>query len=219
MKKITAIAAQKNNPQRVNVYLDGEFAFSLARIVAAWLKQGEALSEEKIARLLHEDEREKAYQQAMLLLSYRARSEKEIRQNLQKRGFDEAVTEDTLNRLRAAGFANDVEFARLWVENRGVFRPRGKQALKMELRQKGLDEETIRDSLSAVDEEALAYAAARKRAERLQGLEWREFRKKLSEFLARRGFSYAVAAPVALRVWNETRADAPQNYYEDEDAL
>ena len=84
MKKITAITVQKKNPDRVNIYLDGEFAFGVARITAAWLKNGDLLSEEKIARLLAEDEREWAYQQSLLYLSYRARSEKEIRQNLRK---------------------------------------------------------------------------------------------------------------------------------------
>lgn len=218
MKIITAITAQKNNPQRVNVYLDGEFAFSLARIAAAWLKRGDALSEEKIARLLREDAREKAYQQALLFLSYRARSENEIRQNLRKHEFDESLVEETLGRLREAGFANDEAFALAWVENRGAFRPRGKRALTAELRQKGLSEETIRASLAEVDEEALAYAAAQKRAARFQNLEWSEFRQKLAGFLARRGFSYSVAAPVVARLWEETRGTAP-DYDEDEDRI
>jgi regulatory protein len=47
MKKITAISVQKKNPNRVNIYLDGEFAFGVARITAAWLKNGDELSDEK----------------------------------------------------------------------------------------------------------------------------------------------------------------------------
>jgi SOS response regulatory protein OraA/RecX len=54
-----------------------------------------------------------------------------------------------------------------------------------------------------------------KRAARFKGYEWAEFRKKLSEFLARRGFSYPVIAPIVSRIWNETRDD--MQYYEDED--
>ena len=100
MKKITAISVQKKNPNRVNIYLDGEFAFGVARITAAWLKNGDELSDEKIAKLLAEDSREWAYQQALLYLSYRARSEKEIRQNLQKHEMPEEVIEETLERLR-----------------------------------------------------------------------------------------------------------------------
>jgi regulatory protein len=215
MKKITAISVQKKNPNRVNITLDGEFAFGVARITAAWLKVGDELSEEKIAKLIADDLREWAYQQTMLFLSYRARSEKEIRQNLLKHEIPEEVIEETLERLRQAGLANDNEFARMWVENRNTFRPRSKKALAIELRQKGLNDEAIQDSLSGVDEEALAYEAGLKRATRFKDLEWSEFRKKLSEFLARRGFSYSVIAPIVSKIWNETNADT--KHYEDED--
>jgi len=215
MKKITAISVQKKNPKRVNIYLDGEFAFGVAHITAAWLKHGEELSDEKIAKLLSEDMREWAYQQALLYLSYRTRSEKEIQQNLRKHEVPEDVIEGTLERLRTAGFANDNEFAQAWVENRSAFRPRSKRALSVELRQKGLDHETIQASLSDVDEEALAYAAGSKRAPRFKELEWTEFRKKLSEFLARRGFSYSVIAPAVSRIWSETHTESQQNINED----
>src|SRR5215813_4637623 len=107
MRKITAIEVQKKSPNRVNIYLDGEYAFGLARIVAAWLRVGLELDEKKIEQLQTEDARERALQQALLFLSYRARSESEIRQNLRKHEIPEAVIETTLERLRQEGFAND----------------------------------------------------------------------------------------------------------------
>ena len=219
MKKITAILVQKNSPNRLNIYLDGEFAFGLARITAAWLKVGDELSDEKIDKLQNEDARERAYQQSMLFLSYRARSEKEIRQNLRKHEVAEEVIEETLERLRKAGLADDNDFARAWVENRNTFRPRSKKALTLELRQKGLDDEAIQASLSDVDEESLAYETGLKRAVRFKGLERSEFRKKLGEFLARRGFSYSVVASVVSKIWNETHADTKLYEYENEDML
>ena len=199
----------------MNIYLDGEFAFGLSRITAAWLKTGDVLSDEKVEKLQVEDTREIAYQQAMLYLSYRARSEKEIRQNLRKHEIPETIIEETLERLKTARLADDNQFAQMWVENRNTFRPRSKRALEIELRQKGLNQEVIQATLSDVDEDALAYEAGLKRATRFKGLEWSEFRKKLSEFLARRGFSYSTIAPVVSRIWNEMNADAQQ--YEDED--
>lgn len=215
MKKITAIEVQKRSPNRVNIHLDGEFAFGLARIVAAWLRVGQELSEEKIEQLQAEDARERAYQQAMLFLSYRARSESEIRQNLRKHEIPEPVIEQTLERLRQDGLANDDQFARVWVENRSAFRPRSRRLMAMELRQKGLNEEAVSSAIQSVDDEALAYEAAQKRASRLKNLEWNEFRKKLSDFLARRGFSYSVLAPVVTRIWNEVHED--EQHYEEED--
>lgn len=215
MKKITAIEVQKRSPNRVNIHLDGEFAFGLARIVAAWLRVGQELSDEKIEQLQAEDARERAYQQAMLFLSYRARSEAEIRQNLRKHEIPQAVIEQTLERLRQDGLANDNQFARAWVENRSAFRPRSRRLMAMELRQKGLGEEAVASAVQGVDDETLAYEAARKRIARYAGLEWNDFRKKLSDFLARRGFAYSVIAPVVTRLWNEAHKD--EQHYEEED--
>jgi len=216
MKKITALQVQKRNPNRVNVHLDGEFAFGLARIVAAWLRVGQELSEEKIEQLQAEDARERAFQQAMLFLSYRARSESEIRQNLRKHEIPEPVIEQTLERLRQDGLANDDKFARAWVENRSTFRPRSRRLMAMELRQKGLNDEAVSSAVADVNDEVLAYEAAQKKVARYKDLEWNEFRKKLSDFLARRGFSYSVVAPVVTRIWNEARND--EQHYEEEDS-
>jgi regulatory protein len=217
MKKITAIQVQKKNPNRVNLYLDEEFAFGLARIVAAWLQVGQELDEEKIAKLQAEDSRERAWQQALLFLSYRARSENEIRQNLSKHEIPDAVIEETLERLRRDGFANDKNFASAWVENRSTFRPRGRRALALELRQKGIDDSTIESALEQVDEEALAYEAGQKKASKFTLQEWSEFRKKMSEFLARRGFSYSVIAPIVARLWNESHTEGEEQIIDDEE--
>jgi regulatory protein len=210
VQRITAIEPQQKNPQRVNIYLDGEFAFGLAVVVVAWLRVGQELGEEKIASLKMQDEREITYQKALHFLSYRPRSSAEVRQNLSKRGISESLIEETLNRLQSTGLVNDEAFARAWVENRNTFRPRGKQALRMELRRKGLSDEIVQSVLeSQGNEAALAFMTARKYARRLLGLEWPEFRQKLSGFLARRGFSYTTLAPVVSEVWKETQtADA-----------
>ncbi|HET9905578.1 MAG TPA: RecX family transcriptional regulator [Anaerolineales bacterium] len=215
MKKITALTAQKRNPNRVNIYIDGEYAFSLARIVAAWLKTGQELDDEKINRLQSEDARERAVQQSLLFLSYRSRSEAEIRQNLRKHEIPDEIIEHTLQRLRQEGLANDDQFAQAWVENRSTFRPRSRRMMAMELRQKGVTDESVSTALEAVDDEELAYEAAQKKVNRLKDLEWMDFRKKLSEFLARRGFSYSVIAPIVTRIWNEVHTD--EHHFEEED--
>ncbi len=208
--RITAIEPQQKNPQRVNIYLDGEFSFGLASILATWLKVGQELGEDKIASLKTEDEHEITYQKALHFLSYRPRSSAEVLRNLIKRGISEPLAQETVSRLQSSGLVNDDAFARAWVENRNTFRPRSRSALQMELRRKGLSDEAIQSVLAEqVDEEVLAFEAARKYARRLAGLDWPEFRQKLSGFLARRGFSYTTIAPVVSEVWKETQtADA-----------
>jgi len=203
MSRITGIEAQKRNPDRVNIQLDGEFAFGLTRFVAARLKIGQELSAEQVASLQADETREQAYQQALLYLSFRPRSVSEIRRNLQKHDIPALVIDATLERLRTAKLADDSQFARAWVENRAAFRPRGRRALEAELRQKGLSDEATHTALSGLDEETLAYEAGIKKARRLETLPWNEFRTKLSEFLARRGFPYSVISPVVSRIWKE----------------
>jgi len=219
MRKITALQVQKRNPNRVNVHLDGEYAFSLARIVAAWLQVGQTLDEEKLSQLQADDARERAMQQAMLFLSYRARSEQEIRQNLSKHEIPDAVIEETLERLRQSGLANDKNFANAWVENRNTFHPRGRRALNLELRQKGIDDSIIESVLEDLEEDVLAYEAGQKKASKLRVQEWSEFRKKLSDFLARRGFSYSVIAPIVSRLWSELHAEGEEKIYDNEEIL
>jgi len=202
-RKITAIVRQKRNPERVSIFLDEEYAFGLTRIVAAWLQVGQYLSEEKIDSLQAEDAQEVAYLIAIKYLDYRERSETEIRAHLNKRDINERVIEDVIDRLLRSGLVDDRRFAANWVENRLEFRPRGRRALFYELRQKGIAEEIIQDTLDPINDEELAYQAAIKKAKNYQSLEWDEFRKKMLGFLSRRGFSYNITSTILTRVWDE----------------
>jgi regulatory protein len=206
-RKITAIKVQKRNPNRVNIYLDGEFAFGLTRFVAAWLSVGQELSEEKIDRLQTEDTQEVAYQQALKFLNYRQRSQAEVERNLREHKFPAEVIEGVIERLSRSGVLNDDRFAQVWVENRSEFRPRGGNLLRMELRQRGLQEEAIENALQGIDEDDLAYQAGLKQARKLKSLDGIQFRKKMYSFLARRGFNYEIISPVVERIWNETSSD------------
>lgn len=202
-KKVTALKRQKRNSQRINVYLDGEFAFGLSRFAAAWLQIGQELSSEKIQELQNVDAQEVAYQRALNFISYRVRSETEVRQNLQKHGVPEDVITEVLARLQSNGLVNDLQFAQNWIENRSAFRPRGRRALAVELRQKGIANATIEAALRDLDDDNLAYQAALKQSRKYAGLEWASFRQKMGAFLARRGFGYEVAKPVIEQIWAE----------------
>jgi regulatory protein len=208
MAKITGLKLQKRNKDRVNVYLDGEFAFGLSRIVAAWLHTGQELSNEKIAELQAQDDIEVALQRALNFLSYRPRSEKEVRQNLKKHKYNQAVIDEIIERLVRGKLVDDENFAELWVENRSEFRPRGGRMLHSELRQKGIPDQVIENALSDLDETSLALKAARKKSRRYKDLDRNEFRKKLYGFLARRGFHYSVISEVVPIVWEEISSES-----------
>jgi len=201
--RISALKVQKRDRQRVNVYLDGEFAFGLSRITAAWLHIGQELSDEKINELQAQDASEAAYQRALKFLNYRARSSREVRRNLESHAVPEEVIERVLERLQGSGLIDDTRFAQDWIENRSEFRPRSRRMLAYELRQRGLPTDQIDLALNELDDESLAYQAALKQARKLRELEWLEFRQKLSGFLARRGFAYQEVQSAVRRVWDE----------------
>lgn len=201
---ITAIKVQKRNSQRVSIDLDGEYAFGLSRLVAAWLSTGDRLSEEKIQSLLDKDALEVAYQRALDLLNHRPRSEKEIRQRLAEKEFSVEQIDQVVEKLKLAGLIRDENFARMWIDSRKEFHPRSKNLMRYELKNKGIAEEHIDAALEELPaEQELAAQAASHYIRRLQGSDWETFRKRLSGYLSRRGFSYGTVAPLVKDLWQQ----------------
>ncbi len=216
-KQITALKAQKRNHQRVSVYLDGEFALGLSRIVAAWLHVGQELSAEKIAELKVEDELEFAYQRAIRYIGFRMRSVSEVQQKLNQQDIDTVVIENVIERLQKSGLLNDLSFAQMWIENRNEFRPRSHRMLAIELVKKGIQSDIISQIIEeTTSDEVLAYTAAKKQVRKYKHLGWQEFRRKLSSFLARRGFSYSTINPTVNQVWAERD---PESHLVDRDLV
>lgn len=208
MGKITALTRQKRNPNRINVYLDDEFAFGLAAITAVSLRVGQTLTPAQIDSLQAADQEEKAKNIAIGFIEYRPRSLSETRQHLHKKKYPEAVVARVLERLEAVELLNDRKFAQYWVEQRETFKPRSKMALQQELRQKGISRDIIEEAIAEVDELAAASKAAQAKANRWRSLPWQEFRKKMGGFLQRRGFSYTVIREVTETVWQELSTDS-----------
>lgn len=206
---VTALKAQRAK-DRVNVYLDGEFAFGLALIHALWLRIGQKLSDEDIAQLKAADTLEKAQQRAVNFIAYRPRTEREVRQRLKKAGADDETAASVVMRLKNAGLLDDEAFGKAWVESRVRSNPRSRRMLAWELRQKGVGDEEVQAALEGVDDEEAALQAARKRWPKVKSLEPRERRRKLSEFLARNGFDFQTIESVIARVESSADEDESQ---------
>jgi len=201
---VTALKAQKKNKDRVNVYIDGRFAFGLAAIEAVRLQRGQKLSDDEIATLQERDEAHQAHEAALRSLDYRPRSVDEIRRHLSGKGVEPHVIDEIIRRLTEAGLLDDRAFVRYWLENRRDFRPRGQRALRMELRQKGVPQDIIDEVLDeGHSEDAAAYQAALAQARKIRTTDPREFRRKLEAQLVRRGFSYDTAREATARAWSE----------------
>lgn len=202
MDTVTGVEEQRKGGGRVNVFLGGNFAFSLDRDVALEhaLQLGQGLSQAQIEELLRADRVRQCLKAALRLLSYRPRSEAEMRERLGRK-FATHTVETVLLRLGERRMVDDVAFARFWRESRESFNPRSSRMLRAELRRKGVRSDVIDDVLKGVDDEESAYRAAKRR--RSAEGDYEAFKKNLGTFLGRRGFSYDVINTTLGRLWEE----------------
>ncbi|HEX6941164.1 MAG TPA: regulatory protein RecX [Longimicrobiales bacterium] len=206
--RITALKPQEHHPDRVNVYVDGEFRCGLALEIAygGGLHVGDDVTEERLAALEREDLRWKVREAALNLLSYRARSEAELRRRLLRKDYPAEVVEACIAELAGNGLLDDAAFAASFVRDRVRGRPRGARRLAQELRAKGVDPATAAAAIDGtfaaedVTELDLARQAASGWARRARGPKpadrggatpedrWTA-RRRLYGYLARRGFA------------------------------
>jgi regulatory protein len=140
---------------------------------------------------------------AYYYLSYRPRSEGEIRQWLSKRGFANEVTESVITRLREQNLSDDLAFAQFWKDNRLSFRPKSRRSIERELGDKKVASEIIEQVTSDIDDDKIAYKLGSGRLPSLAHLDYPNFRRRLSSYLAYRGFSYEVIRDTVARLWRE----------------
>lgn len=201
METITDLTTQKRKPDRINVFLDGQFAFGLSASLAVGLVVGQQLSPEDIEILKRKESVEKAKQNALRYVSLRPRSEYELRTHFRRKAYEDVVIDEVIAYLVAIDLLDDTAFANFWVEQRETFRPRSRFALSQELRQKGISREIIDEVLEQVDETDAARRAAEKRMNHFSGLPEDVFKKKLGGYLQRRGFSYEVIRETINEAW------------------
>ncbi len=208
MSIITSIEPQKHGEKRVNVFLDGKFAFSLLKKLVGQmhLVEGLEISPGQVETYSRLDSLSNCLAAAERLLSYRPRSEAEMRSRLTRLNYEKEFIEQAVIRLKEMGLLDDASFARYWVENRASFSPRSRQLLSAELRHKGVDTEIIREVVSSADESEDAYRAAQKKVKTLHGYDYQTFRRKLMSYLQRRGFGYGITKEVTERLWHELQA-------------
>jgi len=201
IQKITHIETQKNTPSRKNIYIDGVFAFGLHEeiVYQNFLHEGDALDDTLAHKLMLEDEVFRAKHKARSLLSYRMRSVKEIRDKLSQKKFSEPAIDQLIQDFLNVGLLNDTQFAQAYVQTRLIQKPISRRLMSTELKQKGISE---KDAQAAIDEQyfesdfEIALALANKRVVRYKGEEPLKVKKKVSDFLTRRGFEWGVISEV-----------------------
>jgi regulatory protein len=140
-------------------------------------------------------------------LSYRPRSEAEIRQYLHRRRFADEVAEKAIAQLREQNLSDDFSFAKFWTDNRLSFRPKSKRLIKKELRDKKVAAEIIEQVTKDIDDEEIAYKLGSSRMPALAHLDYPDFYRRLSSYLTYRGFGYEAVKRTAALLWQEKEGD------------
>ncbi|MFM1650896.1 RecX family transcriptional regulator [Brevibacillus sp. B_LB10_24] len=198
--QVTAICQDKKNRHRYQVYIDDEYAFDVHEdiLIKYHLLKGTYIDETMGREVLQAEECQKAYLLALRYLGIRPRTTHQLEQYLVQKGFSEQIASQVSGRCAAQGYLNDETFARQWVAERLRNNPRGKYALRMELKQKGLPQEIIGDALGEVKQEEELEAARKFARKKLRNEALpldRTKEQKLLAALLRRGFS-----PAAVQV-------------------
>ena len=199
---LTKIEAQKKKPERVSLFVDGEFRFGIdLEILSAHnLQVGAFLSSELLRDLIEKEELRKALLRAYRLLARRAHSCFQLRKKLVDKGFHPAVAEKVISQLLAEKYLDDRAFARAFCQSRLLVKPVGRVLLLHELKKRGIEvglaEEIIATVYATTSEESLAERALQKKEKTFSRFDAQIAGKKKIQFLKNRGFSWDVIRKV-----------------------
>ena len=188
---ITKIEPQRNK-KRVNIYIDGEFAFGILKEIQYKYKLWEnmKIDMDYIKEVLIAEEQTKANDCALRFLNYRQRSRKEIQDKLAKEGFDNKFVENTIVYLENLKLIDDLEFARSFARDKININKYGPKKIRYELYKKGISDEIIDEVLDEDNTEyTRALELAKKKLSSYKEDDKNTKYRKLGGFLQRRGYS------------------------------
>ena len=206
MNEITAILPQVKDKRRCNIYIDGRFCcgLTLEATVKNRLKVGQIVTEEKLAEIQLESEKNTAFDKALTHLSATRKTEKQIRTFLAGKGYLPVVVDYAVEKLRGYDFLNDGEYADAYVES--VSARKGGRLIRMELKGKGVSDEEIERALSEREEGAEEDAAKAILTKYMRNKPFdKETLSKAYRYLMGKGFDYetAKAALASLGEWED----------------
>ena len=159
MNEITAITPQIKDKRRCNIYVDGRFCcgLTLEATVKNRLKVGQIITAERLAEIQLESEKNTAFDKALTHISATQKTEKQVRDFLQGKGYLPAVVDYVVEKMRSYNFLNDGLYAEAYAES--VSKRKGRKLIRMELRGKGISDEEIDLALESLPEEREEEAA------------------------------------------------------------
>jgi regulatory protein len=188
--KITKIAEQVKNPNRVSVFVDGKYNFSLtlSQLLELRLKVGGEVDAKQLAKFKDSSKEGKLKMRALEWLIIRPRSCQEFADYLKRKGLKPAVIAKWLKDFTTKSYLGDEAFAKWWLEQR-LHQQKSLRFIKFELRRKGVKSAIIDDVLAnnqAAERVALKALVLKKRR-----LAKYQDNQKLTQYLLRQGYNYS----------------------------
>lgn len=204
--EITSVEKNKKNKDRISIYIDGKYSFSITEddYLAMHLYDKSQLTAEEIDYIKNTLNFQSCKSAAIKYLSYKMRTEKEVRTKLHEDGFDADCIERTAGELKAIGYINNKLYAQKYIYDRSKLKPKSKKLLKLELMSRGISQEIAEEVLEdwKVDEESVAESLTRKKFGKYDINDDTTVRK-IYMFLNHRGYNSEVIRNVIGRMSSE----------------
>lgn len=187
--KVTKLQVQVKNSDRISVYVDEKYSFSLnqSQLLSEKLFVGKEVDETELTRLRKLSDFGKAFDRILRFIAIRSRSQREIEQYCRKKDISVEDCQVIIERLASLGYVNDDNFAKSWVRSRAVSKPVSKRRLQTELIQKGISSEQREEALGEYDELAALEQIINKK---LRLTRYKNDKQKLIAYLQRQGFRF-----------------------------
>jgi len=201
--EITKIEQQLKNLTRYNIYIDGEFVLGVYddTLLKYQLRKGDEVTAEKLAEIREYDEYNYGKTVAYKFLSYKPRSIKEVKNKLTYKKISKQSVEKIIEHLKKYQFLNDESYAKMYLEQKTNSKGMGKSMVTFKMIDKGIDKEMITKVIEENYPEDKQIEVGKKLLEKYlkkkQKIEDKnELKRKCSQYLFSRGFSYSVIGKI-----------------------
>lgn len=207
MGKITKIEVQKKNKERVNIYIDEEYAFSLSAelVYKEGLKVNQLVDSDKLSKIAREEGYLKCKSTALRIVEKSYKSKKELRDKLVLKGYDIEDINKVIEFLKEYNLQDDKSYTKMYIKDK--IKNQGQNKIRFALIKKGIDEELIQNEMESIDndyQKEMAYSLALKKINVLRKREDDDFKlsQKIYRFLLSKGYSYDIVSEVVKKVIN-----------------
>lgn len=179
------------------------------------LMKGQCLTSPLIDEIKEENAKYMAYIKAIKYLGSKARSTKQISEYLKRQQFQDEHISNAVERLKADGYVDDEQYALAYVQSKSRIQGKGRNRIALDLKARGVAQNAIEAALESLDEEEEYEAACKAAMKKLRSLsnDEHEIRRKLQQFLLRKGFSGVIIRKVMVFVENERKISLEQDIY------